>query len=720
MEPTKMRLSLNTMRCRAIVLMTALVAMSCSGGATLDSTSTTSTSAPKPTSASTVEATDEAPRTTQEQDPTTTTTEAMAAVWDIPRAAPPAPVLVTNAAGLLLDDDLGAPLIAGRVTRGMDDLGGGVVFQMESSDYSWDATELNESRDTIIWWVPAGGDAPQELLVPSGSQWLTLHDVVEIGGSAHVVYTRLEGNSPDDRIETLRTFDLDARTVTEVARVGGWESRTGHISGGDGLFTFEWFAESFTGFAFLDGSGEDLVLEADPFQGRVCDGGLPEGPGSECYSLLDLDPSSGRIAYLVTVHDSSARITSRHVAVASLDGSTETRYEIPISDQEGWWPRSVDLFGGYMLVNGYGQDFGIASPALMIDLDTGDMVRLNVDGEARFVRIPPRTSSGVIAPDSAGRNGWPFEDVLFAGSDGISVVATDGQVVVHLVGGHVRVAVDDLRGGIVFQLGQRFTSNGRYDQIIYWLPVGDDTVVELVVAPVGNVQLHDVTEIDGRVAVLYTLDDLVVGFDNTKTLWSYDLTNGDITELGIVGGWESGTGPISAGPEMIAYEWFAEIYSGFEFLGMDGARIDAGADPYGPDEDCLDGIVFNYVTEEERPGCPSHLTIDMDGTRIAYVSHVEDGQGYLTDYQVHVVTLAGEELASIRLNRPDQGYGINGLELQGDRVIVNRTASDDWTAQQIEPLMIDILTGEVRFLAYAGYARFLVVAPNTGTGILVP
>ena len=53
-------------------------------------------------------------------------------------------------------------------------------------------------------------------------------------------------------------------------------------------------------------------------------------------------------------------------------------------------------------------------------------------------------------------------------------------------------------------------------------------------------------------------------------------------------------------------------------------------------------------------------------------------------------------------------------------MIVNRTASDDWTAQQIEPLMIDILTGEVRFLAYAGYARFLVVAPNTGTGILVP
>lgn len=211
-----------------------------------------------------------------------------------------------------------------------------------------------------------------------------------------------------------------------------------------------------------------------------------------------------------------------------------------------------------------------------------------------------------------------------------------------------------------------------------------------------------------------------MGFDNTQTLWSYDLTSGDITELGIVGGWESGTGPISAGPEMIAYEWFAEIYSGFEFLGMDGARIDARADPFGPDEDCLDGVVFNYVTEEERPGCPSHLTIDMDGTRIAYVSRVEDSQGYLTDYQVHVVALDGEELASIRLNRPDQGYGIDGLELQGDRVIVNRTASAEWGAQRIEPLMIDIGTGEVRFLTYAGYARFLVVTPNTALEVPVP
>ena len=329
------------------------------------------------------------------------------------------------------------------------------------------------------------------------------------------------------------------------------------------------------------------------------------------------------------------------------------------------------------------------------------------------------TVPGVISPGMAARRGWPLVDILLATDDGVSSVTAEGVITEHFVGGDLLAAVDDTMGGIVFQIGQQYVDNGRYDQIIYWLPAGGDAVVELISVAEGSLVLHDVVLVDSGPTVVYVYDDEVDGFENEQSLNLFEIESQVLTDLGFVAGWESGTGPISAAPSLLAYEWFAVIHSGFAFVTLAGESTDVAGDPYGITEDCIEGVVFDYETEQERPGCPSDLTISSDGSRLAYLLPFEGPEGFLTDFMLVLATPGGTIIGTAELSRQGFLYGVNGLEVSGDRVIVNRTESGAWDAPQSYPLMVDVATGEQRVLNYLGYARFVEQLPAV-TSALAP
>ncbi len=330
------------------------------------------------------------------------------------------------------------------------------------------------------------------------------------------------------------------------------------------------------------------------------------------------------------------------------------------------------------------------------------------------------TVPGVVAPGQAARDGWPMADILVAADDGVSSVTTAGGVSHHLVGGDVLAAVDDTMGGIVFQLGQQHTDNGPYDQAIYWLPQGGAAPTELITVSEGLLVLHDVISVDGQPTVVYVYNDEVVGFDNQQTLHLFQIDGGITTNLGFVAGWEGGTGPISGSPGIIAYEWFAEVHSRFSFLTPTGETVQMTANPFGLEEGCANGMLVDYFTEEEHPGCPSDIAISSDGTRIAYLLPALAPGGFLTDFTLVVAGVDGTILGSVPLSRLGCRYGVDGIEISGDLVIVNRTQSEAWDAPQGSPLMIDLSTGEVRELSVVGYSRFLEAPLDTALGVEAP
>ena len=92
-----------------------------------------------------------------------------------------------------------------------------------------------DDRATIVWWIPKGATAPQELLVPapSAGHLLTLHDTYPTPEGFAVLYTRHETEHPVDQlVDSLRRFDVPQRQVTELYSQGAFEQGYREVSAG--------------------------------------------------------------------------------------------------------------------------------------------------------------------------------------------------------------------------------------------------------------------------------------------------------------------------------------------------------------------------------------------------------------------------------------------------------------------------------------------------------
>ena len=243
-----------------------------------------------------------------------------------------------------------------------------------------------------------------------------------------------------------------------------------------------------------------------------------------------------------------------------------------------------------------------------------------VDATPDTTLPPTSTAPSITAPPAGAPN------ATIAGVDGIRVVRA-GELVESIEVGPIMLAVDDLSGGFVFQIGMSASS-------IMWLEAGATDPIELIPAgPDVILRLHEVVEIDGSPTIVYTRRTGGVEPESvTEELRLRGLDHGSDTLVARVGGYESGAARISFGGDTFVVTMNAEGYTWFEFIG-DGAdglhnpRSEAEAAEeflvwVGHGVQSPDGATMAFLRGSPRSEAPFHLVVvELDsGTEVMSVS----------------------------------------------------------------------------------------------------
>ncbi|MDH3606099.1 MAG: hypothetical protein OER12_03800, partial [Acidimicrobiia bacterium] len=205
---------------------------------------------------------------------------------------------------------------------------------------------------------------------------------------------RTEGDSPETARETLRTYTQATGSVDQFAVTGGWESGSIGISVGGSNAAAYWGAEGTTGFSFYDESGGFVGFAGDPYgpdvfcgDGTLYDVTTGDLVGSACFEFAELS-DDGRLAYYERDFDGAQ--TRYLLVVVDLDSGEELfRQDLERPDQ-GWAPTALDLRGDQILVNRTesGEWGAPYIDALLIDITTGSVTEIGIDGQARFLVGP--------------------------------------------------------------------------------------------------------------------------------------------------------------------------------------------------------------------------------------------------------------------------------------------------------------------------------------------
>ncbi len=373
-----------------LVLAASLVLTACGGDD--DAAETTSTSAAPVTT--TEAATTTAAPTTTTAAPVTTTTSTTTTTTEPPVAAPPAgSMLITNEDGVFVVtlDGVASQVLAadpgvvgGIVDFAIDDTRGGIIVHPNRN------TWFNEGLDTIVYWAPEGAGALQQLLVPAADQILTLEDVQQQGDEVIVYYTRRQGETPETAEQTLRSFDLDAKTVTELAVVGGWESGTSPISIGGATIVRNGSGEAYFWIIFTDLDGNLIDSPANPIaDGFDC---VPD-----CFYYGDLSPDGSLVAFGRLGPNSGGFYTVPQIEVREVaTGDLVMSVTLPELSASGFID-SLDMSETHVLIN-IVEEGSVYPVATVVDLGSGGVSaqQAAVGGVARFLRSMPNLD-GVVA-----------------------------------------------------------------------------------------------------------------------------------------------------------------------------------------------------------------------------------------------------------------------------------------------------------------------------------
>ena len=349
----------------------ALVVASCGG----DGTETSSTAGDTTTSFG-VQTTDAATTTAV---PTTTTTPTTTAA---PVPGIGAQLLVAGADGVFLVDTDGtiSLLIDSAAIFAVDDLNGGVLFQIER----W-----SRGGRSVVYRVRPDGTDAVKTLVPTSEQGLTLNGVAVDGDETFAYYSRNEGSTIEDSKETLRRFSLDTREVTELSTIGGWESGAFPISVSQSLILYNWGAEALHGMYLTDLQANDAAVAANP---------TPDEGYEDCWvcpSLGELSHDGTRLVYLE--FDQGYQAVIRHVA----SGAEIRRIKFPFAGDDSRVV-SFDLSATHLVVNLVNANADDNEPAVawVYDLSKVDPEPniLSVSGTAYLTLSPVTVRNLIPAP----------------------------------------------------------------------------------------------------------------------------------------------------------------------------------------------------------------------------------------------------------------------------------------------------------------------------------
>jgi hypothetical protein len=313
---------------------------------------------------------------------------------------------------------------------------------------------------------------------------------------------------------------------------------------------------------------------------------------------------------------------------------------------------------------------------------------------ATTTTAPAVTTTTTEAPPTGPTTAVPGT-LLVANDDGVFEVTLSGTVNTIVDGGIIHVAIDDTQGGIIFQPRVQPWSVFGTDSIVYRIAAGASAASTFLIPTSDQgLSLEDVVNIGG-VRAYYTRLDTSAGGDNyIQTLRRYDLASSTVTELTVVGGWESGSTNISAGGDRILRNWSGEGWEGIEMMNLAGDEIDLLGTPNSDGAfDC-------------RPECAHAATLSPDGTKLAFAHQV------LSQLVINLVDVdTGINIDSYVMSWPIGGY-VDSIDVSNDYIVVNTI--EEGSETPTKPRIINIATGEVTLSPVMGRAFFTRAVINTG------
>jgi hypothetical protein len=310
------------------------------------------------------------------------------------------------------------------------------------------------------------------------------------------------------------------------------------------------------------------------------------------------------------------------------------------------------------------------------------------------------------------RGGVQLEQpIVIVNNDGVVQINSDGTIT-PLVTGPVAYAVDDTRGGLLFQIERGRQVFAGYQgepppgdpTIIWWIPKGASAPQALLVPTPGEGQylsLHDAYATGDSFAVVYERHEGTVPFDTddgapadmADTLRVYDAATGIVAEVYRTRGYEWSLAHVNGGGGLLSATEVQILGEGCRLL--DGATGESVTRPGFP---AATPTCFDETTD-----CASSCALSSDATLVAY-DYWRQVNGLEWDILV-AETATGTEVA--RFSVPVAGrWGPAEIDVHDDQLLLNRA----WEGIYDSPALLVDLTDphkERIELPVAGRARFV-------------
>ncbi len=300
----------------------------------------------------------------------------------------------------------------------------------------------------------------------------------------------------------------------------------------------------------------------------------------------------------------------------------------------------------------------------------------------------------------------PAGSMLITNEDGVYVATLDGVVSQIIdadpgvVGGMIDFAIDDTRGGVVVHPNRSPWVDLGTNSIVYWVPQGAGDLQELLVPAVDQgLSLEDVAAQGATVGVYYTRRSGDLPDTATQTLRRFDLDDASVEEVAVVGGWESGAGPISVGGDVTVRNAGGEGFSFIIFSDLAGVAFESPANPIPDGEfDCV-------------PDCYYYADLSPDGTQVAFGRLGPNAGGFsvVPEIEIRDVETGALVMSVVLPALPAPGF-IESLDLSDTHVLINIVEEgSEYPVARI----VDIASGGLTtYSAPAnGVARFLRSVP---------
>ena len=322
--------------------------------------------------------------------------------------------------------------------------------------------------------------------------------------------------------------------------------------------------------------------------------------------------------------------------------------------------------------------------------------------------VPAETSTTIVAP------AWPAVEVLVTNDDGVFLIDTEGEIS-QLVKGRVAYAVDDTRGGLLFQVERGRSTNWGggaphvQDSRVWWVPQGSGKAVELLVPTTGlplDLTLVDAVGIDGVVLVAYVRHDSTMDPEYGPHSWRdslrvFDLDTQVVTEVFDFPAYEHNHRfSIGGGIVLVDEEDIAGQRCFFTGVDLPGAPYVADVLPrVRPSE-----IRSRWTLPEMRPCeqeeyCQWQCVLSPDASTLAFLTANASRAEDPTVMQV-IDAMSGAVLFE------GSAASVGELDLLGDLLLVNdRIRGVD---EGSPATLIDLTSGDATVLVLEGQARFAV------------